>query len=64
MRIIRSHCASHSHRQLSLSAHRWSGTWLPDEPGGMSTASATRQSTASWHGEESEPKGPTVEPSR
>ena len=39
-------------------------TWLPDEPGGMSTASATRQSTASWHCDESEPKGPTVEPSR
>ena len=64
MRIIRSHCASHSHRHDSLSAHRCSGAVLPVEPGGMSTASATRQRTASWQGAESEPKGPTVLPSR
>ena len=33
-------------------------------PGGISTASATRQSTASGHCALSEPKGPTVLPSR
>ena len=58
------HCAIHSQRHDSLSAHKCNGVEFPVEPGGIRTASATLHSTASWHGAEREPKGPTVEPSR